>query len=476
MKAIAWIVLGGFLLGFPIDLPAQESLPTTGSVPLEGEEKGLRPKKLIGKLIPGGKKRQERKASEAAAGNNDGAVVIPNPGNTTPSSMAPPVSNPLPAPAQPVVVAPVAPLPEEGSKKGLLGRVGKILPGKEEKTSDLSTAESMAEEERKGLLSRLRIRRNNEPEDLTPNPETPPLVGSPVVPSASSEDRPPEPVAMARPPAELQSERSETLTIPLGPTPEPPAAETPVVAAVESPEPVLEAEPDQEAAMAAEPSVVPEPDVPPASIESAIGAPSAPSAESVESPKEEMPTLESLVGTPDTPPAVAEEESIEEPGPVVADASGESPEGAATATEAAMGSPAASADVAETLPMPEPPPAPEAPDPAVPEGWRPIPPLEKVDPQVGASRLVFSDASERGDSEVSGTARFVAIREGVSGVMTSLRGSRQSAGAGAVFQFLEREEDVIRVRSQEGVEGRIETWQLRDATFDEAVEFLKSRG
>ena len=41
------------------------------------------------------------------------------------------------------------------------------------------------------------------------------------------------------------------------------------------------------------------------------------------------------------------------------------------------------------------------------------------------------------------------------------------------MRYMGGDDKFIQVRLETGAEGSVETWQLRDATFEEAVDFLK---
>jgi hypothetical protein len=68
----------------------------------------------------------------------------------------------------------------------------------------------------------------------------------------------------------------------------------------------------------------------------------------------------------------------------------------------------------------------------------------------------------------AGAAQFVALRDGI------WEGGLKPR---TVLRFLDRYTgDVVRARTAGGVEILLKTWQVRDATFDEAVNFMEAEG
>ena len=76
----------------------------------------------------------------------------------------------------------------------------------------------------------------------------------------------------------------------------------------------------------------------------------------------------------------------------------------------------------------------------------------------------------------TGSTFFVAIRDGVKGAAKTADGQAVTIPAGTVMRWIEGDESVVTVQLDSGAQASIETWQVRDASFDEAVEFLKKSG
>lgn len=491
MKVPSWWIPAILLLLIPGTKGwSQDVVPVPVPVEEPAEKPGLRPKKLIGKLIPGSKKRQERKQAAAATGNDDGAVVIPNPANanaapvpTAPSSIpvVPVTTGPaITVPSNPVSIpGPAVPVaePQSPSRKGILNRMGNLLPGKDPEP-EILTEGSESEETRKGLLGRFRARREGNAESLDPGAPIP----APAIPVSSRPPNPVPPTSTTAPgPAPLATNPAkERLTIPAGSRSVGPSGGTALVSPPELPQdpsgeetPMSDRGPTGDLAptssVAANESgrersgestageSLGEEDAPPASGETTVSEDTPGAGEPTGSVAEVGPMKEAATVGTDAPGIT------DAPLSAVTSLDTGKERGATAPEEGPEDTPRLENGSGEKMPGPSPSP-----------GLVPVPSLAKVSPEEGSSRLVFEDTPKPdGESLLTGTARFVAIREGVRGVMTSLRGNRQSAPAGTVFRFVEREEDVVRVKSSEGMEGRIEAWQLRDATFDEAVEFLK---
>ena len=68
------------------------------------------------------------------------------------------------------------------------------------------------------------------------------------------------------------------------------------------------------------------------------------------------------------------------------------------------------------------------------------------------------------------------VRDGVNGSVTGVSGGSAAVPAGTVMRYLDGNEKIIEVQLPNGASATIEAWQVRDATFDEAVEYLKTSG
>lgn len=93
-----------------------------------------------------------------------------------------------------------------------------------------------------------------------------------------------------------------------------------------------------------------------------------------------------------------------------------------------------------------------------------------------ASSGVGSAAPAEKAPPATGSTFFVAIREGVNGSARTADGQAVAIPAGTVMRWIEGDESVVTVQLDSGAQASIETWQVRDASFDEAVEFLKKSG
>ena len=499
----------------------------------QGDEKrGFRPKRLIGKLIPGGKDKEEGSATLVPPGS-DGAVVIPspeNPPNLVPTSppvpMVPANSTqeripppPVPAGTPSMTVAPpatVSPTPtvpatvipasdpfgeagrgekERGLLGGVAGMVGKVIPGGREDGEGRSTVEtppsaSMAQEER-GFLGRLRDRREKPggdpniipPPTIIPRPTSDPAVLPP--PEVSSRDTVAEAprermsiplVHSGNPNAPVQrEERVAETTGPNGPA----AIEPTMPSSPTSADPAMEPERLSAATQAAvgrvalgESSAPTRSDLPamprPTGQEVTESiSPSVPVSRLTEVPADaraavtETPSEVSLIPPPALPAAapMAPTTSPSSGGSLVISDGGGSPVAPVSPVQATIPTPPVSpggqSAVAALTGEPAAPPAPVAAPPSV---------------------VVAPPSAESDAPQATGATHFVSVRDGVAGEVTTRDGQKVAVPSGTVMRFLEGDEKSVRIQLPNGTEAVVETWQVRDATFEEAVEFLKKSG
>ncbi len=430
--------------------------PPTGARADE-EKRGFKPGRFIGKLIPGGRDREETPSPPSTPGSGDAAVVVPSPENPVvapipgPSTIMAPGERipppPIPgatAPATNAVPSPfVTPEPEEkerGILGGVRGMVGKVIPsGRDGESATVAPPPSAASDDDRGLIGRLRDRRGDEPVAIPPPMIIPRPVPEPAAPVANEslatatrtltipttrsgnpnaplqrEERPVDPVAQER--TGLIEPTVPTSSRP--PTPEPLTATT----QAEVGRMALGEPPAAEAAQ-----VVSEPITPsvPVSQLTPVPDPARPA-------EGEMPVA--AVPPPPIPPSAPAASGL-----VISDGGG----GTAPVSVAAPPPSAVSALTGQ-------PAAPAAPE---------MPAVARVD-------------TNPKDPATGGT-HFVTVRDGVAGALRLADGRGLSVEGGTVLKFLSSGEGRIRVRLPDGSEADIEAWQVRDATFDEAVEFVK---
>ena len=508
---LAMIVVMSPLMAVGQSSQNQQGLLSPDSEAEDGK-RGFRPGRFIEKLIPGGKDRDRRSTGELPGA--DGAVVVPNPSNATTlppppipqSQMSPQTGGrvpppPVPASAERVTLAPPSPAPvpeqpvanpfesgpgsteeERGILGGVANMVGKIIPGGRE-----SEPSPVAEEsERSGLLGRMLDRRKEEPNPvgtdsiiLPPRP-APTSIPAPAIAETSA---PPAAVAVSRPVVAPTGDSSDSihkqrLTIPLrSGNPDAPvqreergANSDPVAMERSTIDPVMPASAPQETIKApaadAIPTTTPEPiresTTPSLPVSTVVALP--PSVEpeptpqaaiAVPPPPRSTGLMISDSGNSVLPPSVPKAISTPAPAPVSAQTL-PSTEGGTVARANERPSSAIAAIDGTSKEMAKPP-----------------------VPAAVSSSIATTDAPKR-EAETTGeraitsdSAHFVTIKEGVAGVCRDSSGQGHSLASGTVMRYMGGDDKFIKVRLETGAEGSVETWQLRDATFEEAVDFLK---
>lgn len=180
---------------------------------------------------------------------------------------------------------------------------------------------------------------------------------------------------------------------------------------------------------------------------------------------------------PDPPPGAATEPeppgSRGSPKPV---ARAEEPPDAETSGPAPADPPA----VARPGPRPAAPLGPPAPAPAA---GSPVPAASAGaaagPPPAGAATAadpVVRQAGTAAAVEASDGRHFIAVRDGVEVSLPLPDGRKPVLRAGTVLRFLGRNETHARGRLPDGTAVELELWQVRDATFDEAVTYLQRGG
>lgn len=85
-----------------------------------------------------------------------------------------------------------------------------------------------------------------------------------------------------------------------------------------------------------------------------------------------------------------------------------------------------------------------------------------------------ADAGASAEGEAPGAVLFVTVRAGVSGILRLPGGGERPVPGGTVMRYLEGDERAASVQLPDGASGEMEVWQIRDASFEEAVRFYQS--
>ncbi len=459
-------------------------------------------------------------------------------GNPAPVARVNPAPVPAaPTPGTPTAANPFGEPMEKDRERGLLsgvaGVVGKVIPGgrDDESVATVVPASGMTEPEgqdERGILGRLRDRRGNRPPAAGDNLIPPPtIIPRPVENPAvlPPPDRPNSPETMADAPA-------QRLTIPLTRSGNPGA---PVQREERDPD---EVKPSQPASI--DPTMPPSgtPESVPSETQAAVGrlagAPASPGLSAPASPPA-SPAGAQTISEPITP-SVPVSRLTSVPGdarPAIADSvessvAVSSPAGQMPASSGAPASaetnriPSPTLPPAATSPEPVPSASPErrsaglvisdqgglavnrretpvAQPPAVPAAPAPAssPPAPAAKPSavaaltgqpaappepelVAAPRPVpaspTTTAGTPAPEPPTGSTHFVSIRDGVDGSVRTADGRTVAVTAGTVMRWQGGDEKTVKVQLADGTVAVVETWQVRDATFDEAVEFLKKSG
>lgn len=444
-RTLAGLLLLAIMMGTP---------PT--AVWADEEKRGFKPGRFIGKLIPGGKDREEDGSATTVPGSGDAAVVVPLPDNPVvppipnPSSIMAPGERipppPIPGAAPMATTTTAAPSPfvtpepaekERGILGGVRGMVGKVIPGGRDEER-ATVAPPMEDNDDRGLIGRLRDRRDGGSETGVipppmiiprPAPEPVPAADGPVasaprtltIPTARS-GNPNAPLQREERPVDtVEQERTASIK-PSMPTAGP-AAPAPLAA-------TTQAEVGRmalgEPPVSESPQVVSEPITPSVPVSQLTSVP-----ETARPAVEQMPVVVA-------PPVSAGNPAS--PGLVISDGGG------GVAAPVSVSAPQPSAVSALTG------------QPVAPQ----TPVVARVDTQP--------------EDPATGGTHFVTVRDGVAGSLRLADGRALPAEAGMVLKFLSLGEGRVRVRLPDGAEADIEAWQVRDATFDEAVEFVKQSG
>jgi hypothetical protein len=130
-------------------------------------------------------------------------------------------------------------------------------------------------------------------------------------------------------------------------------------------------------------------------------------------------------------------------------------------------------------------PPPPRPDPPVAMAPIPAPALAPVEPlpappapspaaPAAAPALAFPAGKEAPRTDEVGGAHFVTIRDGVEAKVKLPDGQEGVLKPGTVMRFDGKDAARVRARLANGAGIELELWQVRDATFEEAVKFIQS--